>query len=52
MTKRMLKDEWAMPLDEAIDAEARAQATCMESNDFRRAYEAFMAKRTPRFEGD
>jgi enoyl-CoA hydratase/carnithine racemase len=52
MTKRMLKYEWALPLDEAIDAEAWAQATCMESNDFRRAYEAFMAKRTPRFEGN
>jgi enoyl-CoA hydratase/carnithine racemase len=52
MTKRMLKHEWALPLDEAIDAEARAQAACMESNDFRRAYEAFMAKRTPQFEGN
>jgi len=52
MTKRMLHEEWAMPLDEAIDAEARAQAICMESRDFRRAYEAFAAKRTPRFEGD
>ncbi len=52
MTKRMLKYEWALPLDEAIDAEAWAQATCMESNDFRHAYEAFMAKRTPQFEGN
>ncbi len=52
MTKRMLKYEWALPLDEAVDAEAWAQATCMESNDFRRAYEAFMAKRPPRFEGN
>jgi enoyl-CoA hydratase/carnithine racemase len=52
MTKRMLFDEWALPLDEAIDAEARAQAACMESNDFRRAYEAFVAKRPPEFEGD
>jgi enoyl-CoA hydratase/carnithine racemase len=41
-----------LPLDEAIDAEAQAQAACMESNDFRRAYEAFMAKRTPQFEGN
>jgi enoyl-CoA hydratase/carnithine racemase len=52
MTKKMLHDEWAMPLDDAIDAEARAQAICMESADFRRAYEAFAAKRTPQFEGD
>jgi enoyl-CoA hydratase/carnithine racemase len=52
MTKRMLHDEWALPLDEAIDAEARAQAACMESNDFRRAYEAFVAKRPPAFEGN
>jgi enoyl-CoA hydratase/carnithine racemase len=52
MTKQMLYDEFALPLDEAIDAEARAQAACMESNDFRRAYEAFVAKRPPQFEGD
>jgi enoyl-CoA hydratase/carnithine racemase len=50
-TKRMLHDEWAMPLDAAIDAEARAQAACMESGDFRRAYEAFLAKRAAKFEG-
>ncbi|MGB7015349.1 MAG: enoyl-CoA hydratase family protein [Candidatus Cybelea sp.] len=52
MTKRMLREEWSLPLDDAIDAEARAQAACMESNDFRRAYEAFVAKRPVRFEGD
>jgi enoyl-CoA hydratase/carnithine racemase len=52
MTKRMLYEEWALPLDAAIDAEARAQATLMESNDFRRAYEAFANRRTPRFEGN
>jgi enoyl-CoA hydratase/carnithine racemase len=52
MTKKMLHEEWAMPLDEAIDAEARAQAACMESGDFTRAYEAFVAKRAPRFEGN
>ena len=44
MTKRMLLAEWSMPLLEAIDAEAVAQATLMESNDFRRAYEAFLAE--------
>lgn len=52
MTKRMLHDEWAMPLDDAIDAEARAQAECMQTHDFRRAYEAFIAKREPVFEGN
>ena len=52
MTKRMLHQEWAMPLDAAIDAEARAQAVCMESRDFHRAYKAFVAKREPIFEGD
>jgi enoyl-CoA hydratase/carnithine racemase len=52
MTKQMLRDEWVLPLDEAIDAEARAQAACMETNDFRRAYEAFVAKQPPQFEGN
>jgi len=41
-----------MGLDEAIEAEAEAQAICMKTNDFRRAYEAFAAKRRPAFEGD
>ncbi len=52
MTKKMLHLEWAMGLDEAIEAEAQAQAICMQTRDFRRAYEAFTAKRTPVFEGD
>ena len=54
MTKRMLHQEWAMPIDEAIDAEAHAQAICMETNDFRRAYEAFTAtpRQPPLFRGD
>jgi enoyl-CoA hydratase/carnithine racemase len=52
MTKTMLHQEWAMGLDEAIEAEAQAQAICMQTRDFRRAYEAFAAKRTPAFEGD
>jgi enoyl-CoA hydratase/carnithine racemase len=51
MTKRMLHEEWAMPLDDAIDAEARAQAQCMQTNDFRRAYDAFMKGERPAFEG-
>jgi enoyl-CoA hydratase/carnithine racemase len=52
MTKKMLHDEFALSLDDAIDAEARAQASLMESADFRRAYEAFVEKRPPRFEGN
>jgi enoyl-CoA hydratase/carnithine racemase len=52
MTKRMLHAEWDMPIDAAIDAEARAQAECMQSEDFRRAYRAFVAKQKPQFEGD
>ena len=52
MTKRMLHEEWDMPLDEAIDAEARAQAICMETKDFRRAYEAFLSGERPAFAGD
>jgi len=51
-TKRMLHREWGMDLDAAIDEEARAQAECMQTNDFRRAYEAFAAKAHPAFEGD
>lgn len=52
MTKRMLHEEWAMPLDAAIDAEASAQALCMQTGDFRRAYEAFIAGSKPVFEGN
>jgi enoyl-CoA hydratase/carnithine racemase len=52
MTKTMLNQEWSMSLDQAIEAEAQAQAICMQTRDFRRAYEAFVAKGKPRFEGD
>jgi enoyl-CoA hydratase/carnithine racemase len=52
MTKRMLHLEWDMPIDAAIDAEAEAQSVCMQTEDFRRAYEAFVAKRKPEFKGD
>jgi enoyl-CoA hydratase/carnithine racemase len=52
MTKKMLHQEWSMGLDEAIEAEAQAQALCMTTQDFRRAYQAFVAKETPVFEGD
>ncbi len=51
-TKMMLHREWSMGIDEAIDAEVLEQARLMGSNDFRRAYEAFVAKRPPVFEGD
>jgi enoyl-CoA hydratase/carnithine racemase len=52
MTKRMLHAEWSMTVDAAIDAEAEAQAVCMETQDFHRAYHAFVAKQKPKFEGD
>jgi enoyl-CoA hydratase/carnithine racemase len=52
MTKTMLNQEWAMGLDELIEAEAQAQAICMATKDFRRAFEAFAAKTKPLFEGD
>ncbi len=52
MTKTMLKQEWAMSIDEAIEAEAQAQAICMQTEDFRRAYNAFVAKQKPAFEGN
>ena len=52
MTKKMLHAEWHLPVDAAIDAEAEAQAVCMQTEDFRRAYRAFVAKQQPRFEGD
>ncbi len=52
VTKRQLDAEWHLSIDEAIDAEAEAQAECMQTRDFRRAYEAFAAKRRPEFRGD
>jgi enoyl-CoA hydratase/carnithine racemase len=51
MTKELLNQELHMPLDQAIEAEAQAQQICMQTRDFREAYEAFAAKRPPRFEG-
>jgi enoyl-CoA hydratase/carnithine racemase len=51
-TKRQLDAEWAEPIEIAIDMEAEAQAALMASNDFKRAYEAFAAKRRPEFRGD
>jgi enoyl-CoA hydratase/carnithine racemase len=52
MTKKMLQQEWNMGVDEAIEAEAQAQAICMATNDFHRAYHAFVAKQKPQFEGN
>ena len=52
MTKTMLHQEWDMGIDEAIEAEAQAQALCMKTQDFRRAYDAFVAKQKPSFKGD
>jgi enoyl-CoA hydratase/carnithine racemase len=52
ITKTQLGTEWAVSLDVAIEMEAQAQAICMATNDFRRAFEAFAAKRTPEFEGN
>jgi enoyl-CoA hydratase/carnithine racemase len=52
MTKTMLHQEWAMTLDQAIEAEAQAQAICMQTQDFKRAYDAFSNKQKPVFKGD
>jgi enoyl-CoA hydratase/carnithine racemase len=52
MTKTMLHQEWAMTLEQAIEAEAQAQAICMQTQDFTRAYKAFAAKEKPVFKGD
>ncbi len=52
ITKTQLHQEWAMTIEQAVEAEAQAQAICMATQDFRRAYEAFVARRRPKFEGD
>jgi enoyl-CoA hydratase/carnithine racemase len=52
MTKTQLNQEWNVSLETAIEMEAQAQAICMATNDFKRAFEAFAAKRTPEFKGD
>ena len=52
ITKKMLHQEWSMSIDEAIESEAQAQAICMGTRDFERAYNAFAAKTRPVFEGD
>jgi enoyl-CoA hydratase/carnithine racemase len=48
----MLQQEWNMGVDEAIEAEAQAQAICMMTQDFQRAYQAFVGKQQPQFEGN
>ncbi|HEX8574362.1 MAG TPA: enoyl-CoA hydratase family protein [Allosphingosinicella sp.] len=52
ITKTQLNQEWNVSLETAIEMEAQAQAICMATNDFRRAFEAFAAKKTPEFKGD
>ena len=52
MTKRCIHQEWDMSIDKAIEAEAQAQAICMQTKDFGRAYRAFVAKQRPAFQGD
>jgi enoyl-CoA hydratase/carnithine racemase len=52
VTKSLLHQEWNMGVDEAIEAEAQAQAICMQTRDFRRAFDAFVARTRPVFEGD
>lgn len=52
ITKTMLHQEWSMTIEQAIEAEAQAQAICMLTEDFSRAYRAFVAKQKPKFEGN
>jgi enoyl-CoA hydratase/carnithine racemase len=52
MTKKCIHQEWNMGIDEAIEAEAQAQAICMQTKDYERAYEAFVKKAKPAFEGN
>tara|TARA_B100001142_G_scaffold82306_1_gene83351 strand:- start:2534 stop:3337 length:804 start_codon:yes stop_codon:yes gene_type:complete len=52
MTKTMLAQEWSMSIEQVIEAEAQAQAICMQTGDFKRAYEAFIVKEKPKFKGN
>ena len=52
VTKKQLEAEWHVSIEDALEMEARAQARCMQTRDFHRAYEAFASKRTPEFQGD
>ena len=51
MTKNMLNQEWSMSIEQALEAEAQAQAICMQTEDFKRAFDAFAARTQPRFVG-
>jgi enoyl-CoA hydratase/carnithine racemase len=51
MTKNMLNQEWSMSLDQCLEAEAQAQAICMQTEDFKRAFQAFAARGKPEFIG-
>jgi enoyl-CoA hydratase/carnithine racemase len=52
ITKTMLAQEWSMSLDQAIESEAQAQAICMQTKDFKRAFDSFVNKQKPEFKGD
>jgi enoyl-CoA hydratase/carnithine racemase len=52
MTKRCIHQEWSMGIDDSIEAEAQAQAICMQTKDYERAYEAFVRKEKPIFAGN
>jgi enoyl-CoA hydratase/carnithine racemase len=52
ITKKQLDAEWHVSVEQALEMEARAQAHCMQTRDFHRAYDAFANKRTPEFKGD
>jgi enoyl-CoA hydratase/carnithine racemase len=52
MTKKCLHQEWNQSIEQALETEAEAQAICMQTKDFTRAYNAFVAKQRPKFEGD
>ena len=52
VTKKQLDAEWNVTIEQALEMEAQAQARCMQTKDFHRAYEAFAAKQTPEFQGD
>jgi len=52
MTKRCIHQEWSMGTEEAIEAEAQAEAICMQTKDYERAYEAIVRKEKPTFQGD
>jgi enoyl-CoA hydratase/carnithine racemase len=52
MTKKCLHQEWNLSIEQAIETEAQAQAICMQTKDFERAYSAFVAKQKPKFEGN